>query len=210
MKILNLSEWAKSANAMSSVQLEKIQPLSLSLSLSVSLSLCLLFMKNIAPVWVGGKCQRHVICTIGENYNPRRRFAVLNIRQPVIFTKCKVALKSRYLTFNYQLMIDWGAKEVWDLQCDSRDKSDFKTWWVLQQQQQQSHFWTLFQINWCRRQDWDPVNQNILCFWSNKKQESGQSVFLLFGQLYFSYLVNCISPIRSTVFLLLGQLYFCS
>ena len=31
---------------------------------------------------------------------------VLNVVQPVIFTKCKVALKSRHLTFNYQLVID--------------------------------------------------------------------------------------------------------
>ena len=35
---------------------------------------------------------------------------VLNVVQPVIFTKCKVALKSRHLTFNYQLVIDWGDK----------------------------------------------------------------------------------------------------
>ena len=33
-------------------------------------------------------------------------FAGLNIGQPVIFTKCKVALKSRHLTFNYRLLID--------------------------------------------------------------------------------------------------------
>ena len=29
--------------------------------------------ENIDPVWVGGKCQCHVICTIGQNYNPSLR-----------------------------------------------------------------------------------------------------------------------------------------
>ena len=31
---------------------------------------------------------------------------------PVIFTKCKLALKRHHLTFNYKLKIDWRAKKV--------------------------------------------------------------------------------------------------
>ena len=35
--------------------------------------------ENIEPVWVGGKCQCLVICTMGENYNPCPPFCPRNI-----------------------------------------------------------------------------------------------------------------------------------
>ena len=101
-------------------------------------------------------------------------FAGLNIGQPVIFTKCKVALKSRHLTFNYQLVIDWGDKIRLRFATRLTNPS-----LKLDEENDNNDSHTFEQI-----EDWKPVNQNLVCFeWSKKVS------------------VNCIALIWSTVFL---------